>query len=105
MNITGMQCTPLILGKVQIGAVHNDQRDLIIEELFLRGISASEKEKIIVMKKLLIDDECEKLPAAAEEKKCFYPELLTAAEWSKDALTETIEKINLFRSGRANEQN
>ena len=50
MQITGVNDTPMMEGKVQIGNVHNDQRELLIEELYLRGITVDPKEKITEIK-------------------------------------------------------
>ena len=41
--IKGVACTLLVLGKVQIGTTHNDQCELLIEELILRGILVDPK--------------------------------------------------------------
>ena len=37
MVATGVDHTPLLLGKVQLDSIHNDQRELLIEELHVRG--------------------------------------------------------------------
>ena len=74
-----MSNAPLIQGKVQLGNVHNDQRELLIEECYLRGVVIDPKEKKNTMKKELISNECPE-NANAKDKKHFYPRLLTATE-------------------------
>ena len=59
MMIKGVSCTLLVLGKVQIGTIHNDQRELLIEELFLRGIVVDPKEKIKALKEKITSNECQ----------------------------------------------
>ena len=46
-----------MLGKVQLGLIHNPKRELIIEELRLRRINIDPKNQITKMKQLLIVDE------------------------------------------------
>lgn len=50
MQTTGANCAPMMEGKVQIGNAHNNQRELLIEELRLRGITVDPKEKITEIK-------------------------------------------------------
>ena len=55
MKIIGIYFTPLLLGKVQIGTIHNTQHDLFIEELCLQNIETDPKEKNTQLKKKLIE--------------------------------------------------
>ena len=75
------------------------QRELAIEELYLCGVNADKKEKIIRMKMMLVKDEYPN-PKNDVEKKFFFPMLLTADDWSKDRLDETLIKISDIRSKR-----
>ena len=79
VRIAGANFTPLLVGKVQIGTITNIQRELIIEELFLRGMVVERKELIAKMKQLLVEHEH---PNAKCEmtKKCFFPKLLAASD-------------------------
>ena len=54
MKMTGIQHAPLIQGKVQLGNVHNDQQELLIEECYLRAVIIDPKEKRTTIKKELI---------------------------------------------------
>ena len=51
------------------------------------------------MKKELISNEHPE-NANAKDKKYFYPRLLTAIEWSKDSLQETLQKVQNMRRER-----
>ena len=100
MQITGVEYTPLLLGQVQIGNIHNTQRELLIEELMLRGLTVNPKELITWLKKMLVDNE---YPGKTDlnDKKYFYPRFLTATDWQKDRLDDTLAKIDKIRKGRA----
>ena len=100
MSIACVEHAPLLLGKVQLGTVHNDQRDLVLEELSLRNIDVDVKEKITVMKKLLIENEHPNPTVDPNDKKCFLPKFLTAMDWMKDNLNETLAKIVVIRRER-----
>jgi len=84
---------------MQIGKITNAHRELLIEELYLRGIVVDKKELITRMKVMLINN---KHPNSKndEEKKYFNPKFLTAADWSKDSLDVTLAKLRIIRSGR-----
>ena len=100
--VTKSKCavlTPLILRKIQTKTITNMQRELAIEELYLCGVNADKKEKIIRMKMMLVKDEYPN-PKNDVEKKFFFPMLLTADDWSKDRLDETLIKISDIRSKR-----
>ena len=83
MKIAGVERAPLPLGQVQIGTAHSNQRELLIEELKLRGFAVDGKELIANMKKRLVEHEH---PSTADPKvkKHFYPKFLAAADWQKD---------------------
>lgn len=100
MMIKGVACTILVLGKVQIGTIHNDQRELLIEELFLRGIVVDPKEKIKVLKEKITSNECQNQVVDSETKKYFLCRLHAATDWSKDMCYETIAKITELRAQR-----
>ena len=57
MKVRGIDFTHLLLGEVQLGGTHNLQRELLTEELFLRGVVAPSNEKITVLKQCLLADE------------------------------------------------
>ena len=100
MKIRGIYCAPLLAGQVQVGKVTNDQRVLLIEELHVRGIVVSAKKLIAKMKSVLIDYEHPN-PKNEEVKKNFNPKLFAAADWSKDALASSLQKLNTTRSSRS----
>ena len=54
-SITSAEHTTLLLGKVQIGNMRNDQCKILLEEP-LRLIDVEMKEKIIMLKKLLVEN-------------------------------------------------
>jgi len=97
---SGIEYTPLLLGKVQLGTVHNDQRELLIEELRLRGVEVNVKEKITVMKKMLLINEYPNSTADPNEMKFFLPKFLTATAWLRDNLSDTLAMINDIRVER-----
>ena len=99
MKVTGAARVPLLLGKVQIGAITNAQCKLMIEESHLRGIVVGRKELITKMKSMLVQHEHHNSKCEAR-KKCFFPKLLTASNWSKDVVDVTLLKINEIRSKR-----
>ena len=78
--VTSVDCAPLLLGKVQLGSARSDQREILIEELFLRGAIVDPKEKITVLKKLLLKDEHEDDTSDPNKMKCFMLKFVTAVE-------------------------
>ena len=50
-----------------------------------------------MLKKKLIENEYPDKETNAEKKKYFVPKLLTASDWCKDVLTETLDKIKEMR--------
>ena len=60
MKVRGIDCAPLLSGHVQIGKITNVQRELAIEELFLRGIVVNSKEQIAKMKAMILSFVLEK---------------------------------------------
>ena len=54
MNITRADCAPFLPGKAQLRTIYNNQRELLLKELALRGIFVDRKEKIRNAKLLLI---------------------------------------------------
>ena len=71
----------------------------MIEDSCLRGIVVDYKEKIAKMKTMLVTHEH---PNATnmEVKNSFIPKLLTAADWSKDAIANSFVKLEVTRSNR-----
>ena len=63
----------------------------------------STTEKITVLKKLLIDDEHPNPTTDPNEKKFFLPKFLTATDWMKDNLSETLAKIVGVRLERSSD--
>ena len=100
MKISSVHYTRLLLGKVQLGTIHNDQRELLVEELFLCGIIVDKKVKIKAMKKSLIEHKYPDENTDKEEKKYFFPKFLIAPEWSKDVYDKTLKKIEEIRRSR-----
>ena len=79
MKISSIEHVPLLLRQVQIGTMHSAQRELLIEELSLRGLIVNLKELITHLKKMLI--EVEHLGETdPNKKKYFYPYFLTATD-------------------------
>jgi len=101
MQTKGVQYTLLLLGKVQVDNVHNDQRELLIEELFLQGINIESTEKIKTLKKFLLNNEYPDSNNTSCNKLFFYSRLLDAEQWWKDHLPETLAKIEEMRSKRS----
>ena len=79
-QVVGADFTPLLIGKVQLHNIHNLQRELLIEEIFLRIIVAPSNKKITALKHHLIADEHKDQTVDDKTKKHFMPKLLTAAE-------------------------
>ena len=100
INATGAEHAPLLLGKVQLGTAHDDQRDLLLEELRTRGVDADVKEKITVLKNVLIENEHPNPTTNTNDKKHFLPKFLTATDWMKDDLFDALAKIEMLREER-----
>ena len=100
MAVTGIECTPLLLGQVQIGTMRSSQRELLVKELTMRNVTAEPKELITKLKQKLMDHE---YPSTTNTngKKCFFPRSLTATDWHSDRLEETLAKILDVRRRRA----
>ena len=79
----------------------NDQRELLIEELFLQGINVTSKEKITKIKELLVNDEYKNKEVNNKTKTFFLPKLLTASEQLQDILSLILSKIREMRQGRS----
>lgn len=79
MKISGIHFTPLLVGKVQIGTIHNIKRDLLIKELRLWNIDVDPNENITGLKKV-IEVEYAGKNVSAEDKKYFTPKLLTTSD-------------------------
>ena len=99
MKISGVERTPLLLSQVQIGTIHSTQRELLMEELMLRGLITNQKELITRLKKMLIDNE-HPGETDANKKKHLCPRFLTATDWQRDRLDDTLAKINETRLSR-----
>ena len=70
-----------------------------MEELILRRLVVNPKELITHLKKMLIENEYQG-ETDANNKKCFYPRFLTATDWQRDRLDDTLAKINETRLSR-----
>ena len=57
IKVGGIHFTPLLEGKVQLDLVYNTQRELLLEELFLREIIVNQKEQITKLKEYLMRNE------------------------------------------------
>ena len=77
----------------------------MIEELHLHGIVVQRTELITKMKAMVFVHEYpnpikKEDPKEKEAKKHFHPKLLLAADWSKDALDVSLEKLDATHSSR-----
>ena len=79
VRISGVERVPLLLGQVQIGTTRSSQRELLIEELLMRGLTVNPKELMTRLKKMLVENECPE-KTDPNDKKCFYPRFLTATD-------------------------
>ena len=88
----------------RIVKITNAQRELAIEEFCLRCAAVERKDLITKMKSMLVDNDH---PNNKDEnaRKFFDPKLLTANDWSKDNLDETLVKIYQMRSSRLVKEN
>ena len=66
----------------------------------MRGADVDVKEKITVIKKMLLDNECPNPTTDPNEKKYSLPKFLTATDWMKDNLTDALAKIVAMRVER-----
>ena len=80
--------------------MHSSQRELLVEELIMRGINSEPKEQITKLKQKLIDNEHPNI-TNTNTKKYFLPRFLTAIYWHKDHLDEALVKITDARQQRA----
>ena len=69
---------------------------MLLEELLLRGIDVNKKEKITTLKKS-IQNECPNPKTEPKLKKYFLPMFLTAIDWSRDDLCDTLATIDVIR--------
>ena len=99
MKISGVEYTPLLLGQVQIGTNYSTQRELLMEELMLRGLIIDPKELITYLKKILIENE-HLGETNANKKKYLYPRFLAATDWQRDCLDSMLAKINEIHLSR-----
>ena len=104
MRINGAHFTPLLSGKVQLGLVHNSQRELPLEELLLQGIEADRKMQTTKLKEILMKDEYPGNDDGWKMLKYFKPKLFSAPDWSKDVVAESLEKLRVLRSARVEVQ-
>ena len=77
----------------------------MIEEWCLRGIVVQRTELITKMKAMVISHEHpnprkKEDPKEKDTKKYFHPKLLAAADWSKDVLDASLEKLNATCSSK-----
>ena len=92
MAITSIEYTSLLLEQAQIGTMHSSQRELLVEELIMRGINSEPKEQITKLKQKLIDNKHPNI-TNINIKRYFLPRLLTATYWHKDYLDKMLVKI------------
>ena len=79
MKITRVEYVPFLLSQVRIGTAYNNQCELLIEELLLRGFVVDGKELITNAEKRLVENEY--LNAADPKiKKYFYPKFLRVVD-------------------------
>ena len=86
-----------------MGLVHNTQRELLLEELLLRGIAVDRKMPITKLKEILMKNEYPGDGDAWKLQKFFKPKLFNAPDWSKDVMQQSLEKLRVFRSTRVEE--
>ena len=92
MKITRVEYVPFLLSQVRIGTAYNNQCELLIEELLLRGFVVDGKELITNAEKRLVENEY--LNAADPKiKKYFYSKFLTSVDWQKDRLNNMLQII------------
>ena len=99
MKISGVVRAPLLVCNVQIVAISNIQRELMIDELHLRGFIVGKKELITKMKSMLVENDHPNTKCETK-KKCLFPKLLTASDCSKDVVGITLLKTSEMRSKR-----
>ena len=68
----GIECMPLLLGKMQISIMCNYSYELLIKELFTRSIYAGLKKKVVKLKIILINNEFPNLKTNLLEKISFF---------------------------------
>ena len=68
----------------------------------MRGVNVDANEKITTMKETLLDNEHPNPTTDPNEKNHFLPKCLTAMDWMKDNLTDTLAKIVPMRIERNN---
>ena len=88
---------------MQLGKVHNVQRDSLLEELCLRGIIVDPKEKLTVLKQVLMKNEHPDNDDDWKTEKFFKPMLFAAPDWSKDVVDETFKQLDVLRRSRLEE--
>ena len=104
MKVSGICFTSLIEGKVQLGMVHDTQRESLLEELYLRGIVTDPKDQIKNLKEKLARTEHPNDGDIWKQQKFFKLKLLTAPEWSRDLVQAMLDTFLLFRSIRVEEE-
>ena len=102
-DATGVNCIPILLGKVQIGTIHNDQREILLQELRYIGVTVDKKTMISDLKKILIDDEHPDSKTDTNYKKFLLPKFLTATDWMKYNLDDALTKIFVMRERIVND--
>ena len=100
MNVKGVNYTILLQEKVQIRTITNIQCELLIEELYLKGIIVHPKELITQMKEILISHEHPSPNSDVVAKKYFTLCLLMATYQSRDVLEQTLVKISKIHCSR-----
>ena len=79
--------------------MRSSQRELLVEELIMRGINSEPKEQITKLKQKLIDNEHPNI-TNTNIKKYFLPKFFTTTYWHKDHLDEMLVKITDVRQQR-----
>ena len=103
IKISGAHFTPLLIGKAQLGLACNTQRELLLEELLLRGIAVDRKMSITKLKYILMNNEYPGDSDSWKLQNFFNPKLFNAPDWSKDVMQQSLEKLSVFRSTRVEE--
>ena len=72
----------------------------MLEKLGLKGIDVSEKEKITVMKRLLIENYHPSPKTEPYDKKKFLTKFIMATDWMKYNLSDALAQIFVIRQER-----
>ena len=87
----------LLCTNSQAGNSCDNERELLIEKIFLQDTTIDLKEKIIATNQKPAANECQNLSVELNAKKCPLPRLLTVTDWSNGMLESTLNKTYLTR--------